>query len=360
MIRSEQFYNKFATWIIKRNNPKWLEVLEEQYKDRYYISFSEANIKYYNEDFINDLKYKDLNPIITIHFPEIKITNGILNHTIYDLYVHLKLYIGNNFKVTTHTGVNIIGSRTTFTLTELANSYAHSHLGRSAKYKNDPYKNFCLGEGPLRGAERNWHTKEKIEIEFFFSLLEDYLKWESIAGVPYVKIETLGSEVLDTININENSIVTILRNININPIIRITDRIEVLPTEEFEMAIANTNYLYNHMTCNKTSEGKYVNYSNNVENLDSDDNEILQYTLQQDLFYFKNQYLKTKLINSIENGNEQLQKYPHPSITKQICEYLSRKLTNYYYTKTINSRTQGENTVENSTECIKENTVSVS
>ena len=365
MERSEKFYNKLATLVINKYNSKWIKVLEELYKDNYYLSFSESDKKDMNKLNIKELYSNYFSPIATIYFPKIEITNGVLKRTIYDLYVHLVFGGYTNLDIGfLSKPIQLLGTRVSFTLNEIGNAYGHSHLASAKPYNNASFNNFCTGSGPISDFKYDWNKKEVDDIKFFFNLLEDYLKWESISGVPYHKMESLGYEVSDTLNIHSNIIKAFITNYkcnNVNLKLFQNGLIQVNSTDEFELLLGE--FLYkknlNHLVCNKTSDGKYVKYSNNLSTLNDAQKDKLNCTLKKDLFYFKNEMLKTKLINVIEN-DEQSYKYPHPSITRKVCEYLSNALTNFYYTKIINSRITGENTTEDTSKCIEENSVSVS
>lgn len=85
------------------------------------------------------------------------------------------------------------GSRNIYSYNEYSNGYAHSHLLsiNFTNYKLE-YKGFCLGSGEIRflfsklSSEFNSQTYKMILFH-----LKGYLEWESLEGVPYVKLEDL-------------------------------------------------------------------------------------------------------------------------------------------------------------------------
>lgn len=129
---------------------------------------------------------------IIIKFPQITITNSRNeSHEIKDLYVVLPIIINVNDKL-------IIGrpsgTRGTVSFAEKQSSYAHSHLN-SINFLLNQYTTplFCLGSGPLvdifNRIEDTGMSMEDFEAILVF--LDDFVRWESIEGVPYKYIKDI-------------------------------------------------------------------------------------------------------------------------------------------------------------------------
>lgn len=133
---------------------------------------------------------------IIIKFPQITITNSSNeSHEIKDLYVVLPIRLNIND--------NIIvgrpeGTRGRISFAEKSSSYAHSHLPSTNFSTNYQYNTtlFCLGSGPLTDVlDRIEGTNMRIEdFEAILIFLDDFVRWESIEGVPYTYISRI-SEV---------------------------------------------------------------------------------------------------------------------------------------------------------------------
>lgn len=138
--------------------------------------------EYYGKDRVDSSD----NEYITIYFPEITITNSVeQSHVIQDLYLELMVCSSGMHLYTLY--------RATKTIGELENSYLFSHV-RSGSVANS---SFCYG---VDNAVRNIMDKiasSRVEAVKLISqlcpLIESYLSWESLEGVPYCKIDKIVS-----------------------------------------------------------------------------------------------------------------------------------------------------------------------
>lgn len=132
---------------------------------------------------------------IIIRFKDFEITNSEnKKHNIKDFFLRFKI----NKKYDKFVSSELYGARTTFSLEEYESSYFHSH-----KSSNDTIGGFsrmCLGSTVL--SQFMMIFLEKIENELFESFLiqlDNYVRWESIEGVPYRYIRNIKLK-----NVNNN------------------------------------------------------------------------------------------------------------------------------------------------------------
>lgn len=135
---------------------------------------------------------------LVIKFPEITITNSQeRSHKIFDLYFGFKFRVDEE-KMKFQFRSQPYGWRGKYQLAEAASLYHHSHLHAGNYQVGNNY--FCLGTGPIaevfmtyQESFKSFPTISDFE-DFFFSLcllINSYVAWESIEGVPYYKISNL-------------------------------------------------------------------------------------------------------------------------------------------------------------------------
>ena len=150
--------------------------------------------KIYSEDRF-DITFNNLYNII-IHYPEINITNSLgETHIIRDLYLRLKLFTTNNGTFNLDS-INII--RTTFSYDDVLDNkfyiFSHTYSNSNPQYWSE---NLCFGITQLNTYIHNYKNKNisLTELQSLLFNLESYLSWESLEGVPYVKINTFLNRV---------------------------------------------------------------------------------------------------------------------------------------------------------------------
>lgn len=121
-------------------------------------------------------------PCITIKFSEITIRNNSFKHLIKDMYVRILL---DRFQP------KLQGWRGTKSIFEHLASYSHSHLPRGGSSFND----FCLGASEFRTIFKNFKNSTDSFTLFCLSLPQ-FLAWESIQGVPYIKMREVKKQEL--------------------------------------------------------------------------------------------------------------------------------------------------------------------
>ena len=273
---------------------------------------------------------------VVIRFPLVTITNDSKeSHEIRDLWVRFFI-TGKGHIVGT-----LMGTRTSVTPEEQIASYRHSHLGTS---KGSGWSGYCLGSGPLAmmiPMMRN--TFKPGQFQLFLFNIKEYVKWESISGTPYIRMNTIknrtGTVTASIMTIRQDTretyiehALTCLRGVsteylNANLEVRIEgNQFKVTITEDFEFWI--TDYFcsasalrYINLTqfmCYKNTDGKYV--SGVIADVS------LPYQ-SVPTFIFKGEPQFLKLINKEENVKES-RKYLHP-----VFKYeLENRLSNYFNT----------------------------
>lgn len=140
-------------------------------------------IDYYGEDKV-DLRGNN----ILIYFPHVTVTNE------YDRSVDItELYV----KVNVEGSGKLIGTftlnRAEYTVAQYISGYMHSHVRNIPKGNFAMFQSCCLGTGPIKDTclSLNREFDEDIWRLFAFEL-DKYVHTESVAGVPYIKLETIG------------------------------------------------------------------------------------------------------------------------------------------------------------------------
>ena len=176
-----------------------IEYIKEfkKYLDLYNIPYS---IDYlwssYNIETVNQID----NICINIYYPEIIITNGKEEQTLLDLYFGICFsYDGR---------LCLKGTRETYSEKHCMYNYTHSHLCVSTAYTRFD-SNFCLGSGILSSLTSlingsinsvklgNLYTLRSDCVKSIIMNIKPYLQWESEAGGPYIRMNTIGIKKID-------------------------------------------------------------------------------------------------------------------------------------------------------------------
>lgn len=125
---------------------------------------------------------------ILVHFPHVRVTNE------YDRFVDInnlwvKVYIKTNGESTGSFTVN----RSEYELCHMKANYMHSHIS-SIPFENfTEFRSPCLGSGPIKGTMATLAMGYDEAIWQLFCLeLDKYVRVESIAGIPYRRLERIG------------------------------------------------------------------------------------------------------------------------------------------------------------------------
>lgn len=177
---------------------------------------------------------------IKILFPYIKIRNSSnQEHDITDILVSISFKINHELKWIFD---KFKGTRLSCTSLEYYSRYFHSHLPTN-NYNTACFDNFCLGTSFLRTDFSEFNLKgfsnnesDIIKWEAIVFGIKSYLEWESLEGVPYIKITNVTNRVINNqesaFYSYENSIKLIIMMIK-----------KILVPKDFKFRILNQEYI---------------------------------------------------------------------------------------------------------------------
>lgn len=158
---------------------RFLDLFEAKYKDNFDLGLHYDGCDFY--------------PYFKVIYPEFIITNSTgREHTIRDLVVIHEVAYNNGHVYTKHPR----GGRLSKTMLEIAAGYQQSHLGSRSdwnKYPFNDYKRFCVGGDT---DVSRMITEFEVEIdwdryELYLFCIDSMITWESLEGVPYIKMEVI-------------------------------------------------------------------------------------------------------------------------------------------------------------------------
>lgn len=156
-----------------------------------------------NDRFLVEERYIPVHDLIKefiVYYPEIVITNSNgKSHIITDLYVKFSFdYFGG-----LHCSFTI--NRGSYSDQEWYSNYKHSHINSHFPGDINYFQTPCLGSGPINSniailKNTTLETFSELEIVQFLILLDDFLKWESLEGVPYKNFQNINKVMYRTIS----------------------------------------------------------------------------------------------------------------------------------------------------------------
>lgn len=256
-----------------------------------------------------------------VYFPEITVTNEEnMSHKIYELYVKFKFY--NNRRRLNH----IQAVRARVSPSEYFSGYGHSHLLSDAA--NGNFTTFCFGTTPIASDYSDFQIREfdSMRIEAFLYAFDEYLKWESLEGGPYVKIKDIRNS--SEVPLVENSVKEDHYNRFINKY-------------EFQDFIINSTYFqineedadFIKKVTDITGEKYLVFKRSNTNEYYIQHDQVMNLPSPFEIFSFKREMVKfivDPLLEKEEENNDK-ELYANPNITRYIAEKLSRELTLFAY-----------------------------
>lgn len=126
---------------------------------------------------------------ILVWFPQVKVTNEHNKSVdIQDLYAKVKI----------NTEGQLIGkfylNRATYPVEHMMAGYMHSHIPGINTHSFIDFLTPCTGDGPINATIGGLNREFDEDIwQLFCSELEDFTQVESLAGVPYRRLESIGA-----------------------------------------------------------------------------------------------------------------------------------------------------------------------
>lgn len=289
---------------------------------------SYSNVSLFNLIFRETIKHK-----VYIRFPEVEISNGKDTHTITDLWVHFLI---------DKDGIiydAIQGTRSSVTAEEFLAGYKHSHL--YAGYHSRAFSAFCLGSGPLVGLiNKLSHEYDKGVFQMFLLNIKQYVKWESIAGTPYIEMARVrnkrGFIDMDMRSIGSDNLLTFIRmcektflpevadlSSHVNLTLeggRIVAKIDDVLERQMATFFQKTGSVLdlNSFLCYKNTDGSYVSGASVDVNIPK----------HEPIFEFKGEKIYLTISNKVQNVTEK-QKYLHPIFKYQLESWLSNHFSSH-------------------------------
>lgn len=285
----------------------------------------------------NDSQFKvsgDAGFRLTIHFPELTITNSDKrSHKITDLYIIM--FFKNNME---HTG-SIYGNRGTISYPELCSSYRHSHL-RSSNDGN--WGTFCLGDSTATSQIINGLVADRWNPALFRScltLLYTYSEWESLEGGPHIRMSAITTNSrVPTMNVDDSTkqrcfLAFIKRYENFPASLVVEGDIntfKVNVTEEFEKLVTDILPSQDFLVI-KQLNGEYTPREVNSRDMTQRINDFNNYARRNasNAIHFKEQVLYTKVIDSSLNPENTTSLVANPRITNYIAFQLEKEMNQY-------------------------------
>lgn len=126
---------------------------------------------------------------ILIYFPKITVTNEY-DESIDIEEVYIRVPINTFGKMIFY--FKII--RTKYSYEQYVSGYMHSHAHSGINKTSRDWRNMCLGSGPLVTTTHTLKNSYDLDIWRLFCIeLDEYLKVESVAGVPYIRMNRVGN-----------------------------------------------------------------------------------------------------------------------------------------------------------------------
>ena len=149
------------------------------------------------ESHINTIKWNTVNfyPFILIWWPSVKVTNEYdKSIIIQDLYA--KIQLDKDGLIPTQSRGFML-NRATYTKEQWLSNYMHSHISHIPKDDTTQFQLPCLGRGPIIETINSLRHDicenfDETKWMLFCEELSRYVHVESIAGVPYKRLENVG------------------------------------------------------------------------------------------------------------------------------------------------------------------------
>lgn len=260
---------------------------------------------------------------IIVHFPKVTVTNEY-NKSVDITHLWVKVPLNSNGTI-----ANIFCMvRSEYTYQQFVSGYSHSHLPRLNGEIS--WKQPCLGNGPLRNTVMTLMLHESEELWGLFCLeLSKYVEVESISGVPYIRLESIGSG-----GGRYQAPIDIYRicSLNVSPAIVDPFIKYVISKHPFVFNYNNESYGIGASTLNivLTLSKLFIEYYNSLENKPCSINELIMNNVIKKSIISDGslEYIKDTPSN-IQQGDKVLT-FKGKDITLKITN--GESIDNYFYT----------------------------
>lgn len=189
--------------------------------------------------------------------------------------------------------------RTTFTEDEIASRYLHSHCSGSLEHGVDRFFHCCLGSGPLISTISTLMSEFNEGIWMLFcGELDLYTKTESIAGVPYRRLDSIGSNYKCELNFRHVFPLT-YHNSTVRSFLR-SSLMDIMTDFDFPITYNCGKYKFAMSDLDvflKVNERMQRVYDSNPEYSRRDNIDMFKYVLREGSIYRKNNNVQN-VINS--------------------------------------------------------------
>lgn len=291
-----------------------------------------------------------------IHYPEITIRNSEeKEHNIKDLIVHFNISesgFENNEGLKVYSPMDIKGTRFSTTYEEWFVGYRHSHLpsNKPKRFSDCLYlSDFCLGDGTeIRDILESMYVDFQSEMfEMFLHTINSIVEWESLEGVPYIKISSISigheeNRVSNYRNYELQDFYTPLRdkisNLDVD-FVYSENRYKIKSNNKFHdfihSIIVNSLQSYWKRLLVTKVNSTYYGYSHP----DIETEEQLKSKFKKDgenpYFYLRNR----KLIFNVEPYTGELPDVSNYKVHPKFLEYVSTRLEQELYEKSVRKYT---------------------
>ena len=261
---------------------------------------------------------------ILVHFPHVRITNEYDRFVdIYHLYAKVTfnwMGIGKGFF-----GLN----RSEYNVVQFRDNYMHSHMHEIPKGDFTKFKSPCTGRGPINSTLATLATDYDEGIWQLFCLeLDRYVRVESIAGVPYHRLENIGVSSRSS-SLNGFAMTTLFREYNSFDVL-IKDNVKDFIKYVLENQILSFNYINNQYGLAMS----WIEYTIAISNafIDWYNSMYKEGKVDRDYDYLISNYIlceaiikdgKIYLSNDSNNRRVNLEQYQG----KYVCTFKGREIT---------------------------------
>lgn len=135
---------------------------------------------------------------IYVWWPKVTVTNEYNNSIdIQDLYAKIKI---NTNGCIPYEYYGFLLNRATYSAKQFNSNYLHSHISRIPTNDFTEFQNPCLGRGPIKQTIVTLKSNNDTAMWMLFcEELSRYVTVESLTGIPYKKLESVGYYSLDSL-----------------------------------------------------------------------------------------------------------------------------------------------------------------